>query len=291
MEDNDKTAIHEVMEQQTISISKAGIVTTLNARASVLAAANPVFGRYNTALSPNQNMNLSAALLSRFDIVFLLLDMPDMDVDTKLAQHVTQVHMTERAPEQETAVLLTEHEMRVYISRAVQQRPVVPREVGEQISELYVNIRREEAREPSNYGYTTARTLVSIIRMAQALARLRFADSVTRGDVDEAVRLMSVSKQSLNNSRLQRRTRRSPVDRIFELIKQMVQAESGPAHDEADEDYTPGEVGMAELEQRVAAKGMTSRDLEDMLREYEQLGILFVSPDRSRVRFVDHHNK
>jgi DNA replication licensing factor MCM7 len=101
MEESDRTAIHEVMEQQTISISKAGITTTLNARTSILAAANPIYGRYNPKLSPVENINLPAALLSRFDIMFLILDKPNKDADQELARHVTHVHMFNRHPELE----------------------------------------------------------------------------------------------------------------------------------------------------------------------------------------------
>ena len=89
------------MEQQTISISKAGITTTLNARTSILAAANPLYGRYNTKISPVENINLPAALLSRFDILFLLLDKPSKDDDERLARHVTHVHMHSMHPELE----------------------------------------------------------------------------------------------------------------------------------------------------------------------------------------------
>ncbi|ORZ40250.1 MCM2/3/5 family-domain-containing protein [Catenaria anguillulae PL171] len=291
MEDGDKTAIHEVMEQQTISISKAGIVTTLNARASILAAANPVYGRYNTALSPNQNINLPAALLSRFDIVFLLLDTPDMDNDVRLAQHVTQVHMLNQAPEKSDQVLLTEEEMRVYISQAVRERPIVPAAVGEYMTNVYVGIRKEEARQPTDYGYTTARTLVSILRMSQALCRLRFSSEVSVGDVDEALRLMSVSKQSLSDKRSGKRKRgENPTTAIFNLLKQMVGAEEaaatvGGAGDE-DDDMETGEVPMSELRERVIAKGMTEAQLEDMLREYTELGVLYVTADRSKVRIM-----
>jgi DNA replication licensing factor MCM7 len=89
MDERDRTNIHEVMEQQTISIAKAGITTSLNARTSILAAANPVYGRYNKKLAPHENINLSAALLSRFDLIFLLLDLANSEMDTNLARHVT----------------------------------------------------------------------------------------------------------------------------------------------------------------------------------------------------------
>ena len=92
MQETDRTNIHEVMEQQTISIAKAGITTSLNARTSILAAANPVYGRYNAHKSPHENINLPAALLSRFDIIFLLLDHAEEELDQRLAMHVTMVH-------------------------------------------------------------------------------------------------------------------------------------------------------------------------------------------------------
>jgi DNA replication licensing factor MCM7 len=98
MQDGDKTAIHEVMEQQTVSISKAGINTTLNARTSILAAANPAYGRYNITRSASENINLPAALLSRFDVLFLLLDIPDESDDHRLANHVLHVHTKLVAP-------------------------------------------------------------------------------------------------------------------------------------------------------------------------------------------------
>merc|ERR1712176_606768 len=92
MDEGDRTVIHEVMEQQTISIAKAGIMTSLNARVSILAAANPAFGRYNMKKSIEENVQLPAALLSRFDLLWLLADVSDRSLDLKLAQHITYVH-------------------------------------------------------------------------------------------------------------------------------------------------------------------------------------------------------
>ncbi len=94
MDERDRTNIHEVMEQQTVSIAKAGITTSLNARTSILAAANPIWGRYDLKKTPHENINLPAALLSRFDLLFLLLDKPSEEKDLELARHVVSVHRT-----------------------------------------------------------------------------------------------------------------------------------------------------------------------------------------------------
>merc|ERR1712151_930323 len=92
MDESDRTAIHEVMEQQSVSIAKAGINTTLNTRTTIIAAANPQFGRYDPYRSPVENIDLPPALLSRFDLLFLLLDTVDPDKDRQLALHVSKVH-------------------------------------------------------------------------------------------------------------------------------------------------------------------------------------------------------
>jgi DNA replication licensing factor MCM7 len=87
------------MEQQTVSIAKAGITTSLNARASILAAANPLYGRYNSRESTQKNINLPAALLSRFDLIFILLDQPNSLNDKELAVHIGKVHQNMKSPE------------------------------------------------------------------------------------------------------------------------------------------------------------------------------------------------
>ena len=126
MLDQDRTAIHEVMEQQTISIAKAGIMTTLNARVSILAAANPAFGKYNPKKSIEQNIQLPAALLSRFDLLWLIQDKPDRDGDLRLAQHITYVHQHNIQPPTQFTPLDMKL-MRRYIALCKSKQPVVPR--------------------------------------------------------------------------------------------------------------------------------------------------------------------
>ncbi|CAG8643061.1 1409_t:CDS:2, partial [Paraglomus occultum] len=146
MDDTDRTAIHEVMEQQTISISKAGITTTLHARTSILAAANPLYGRYNPKVSPVHNINLPAALLSRFDILFLILDTPTPEDDTRLAQHITHVHMHEKHPNMDFESLDT-LTIRHYISEARKKRPVVPEDITSYVVNAYVNLRQKQKQD------------------------------------------------------------------------------------------------------------------------------------------------
>lgn len=117
MDERDRTNIHEVMEQQTVSIAKAGITTSLNARTSILAAANPLYGRYNQKLKPHENINLPAALLSRFDLLFLLLDQVNEINDIALARHVATVHKTLKAPHRDDSHLVDAEIMRAFIAK------------------------------------------------------------------------------------------------------------------------------------------------------------------------------
>ena len=178
MLDSDRTNIHEVMEQQTVSIAKAGVTTSLNARASILAAANPLYGRYNRKITPHQNINLPAALLSRFDLIFLLLDKPDSMTDDLLAKHVSYVHKHSKPPQLDFQPLEPKF-MRAFIGEASKIVPVIPqyiyiiyiyRSLHNYIVQKYVAKRKEQHKqEKAGYLYITPRTLLGIIRIAQAL--------------------------------------------------------------------------------------------------------------------------
>lgn len=271
MDDSDRTAIHEVMEQQTISISKAGITTTLNARTAILAAANPLYGRYNPRISPVENINLPAALLSRFDVLFLILDTPSRDADEELARHVTHVHIHNAHPEpQGGGMIFSPKEVQQWVARARSFRPVVPKAVSDYVVGAYVRLRQQQKRdEASNktFTHTSVRTLLGVLRLSQALARLRFADEVITDDVDEALRLVEVSKASLYEDRRDRRGDQSASTKIFNLVRGM--RESGAAATGAGR----GELDMRRVRERVLAKGFTTQQLEACLNEYADLDV------------------
>jgi len=307
MEESDRTAIHEVMEQQTISINKAGISTTLNARTSILAAANPLYGRYNPKVSPVENINLPAALLSRFDLLFLILDKPSRDEDERLAEHVTYVHMHNRHPDLDVNVI-DPAIMRYYIALARQRRPTVSREVSSYVVDSYVRLRKvskDEEQQNKTHTYTSARTLLGVLRLAQALARLRWSNVVEHSDVDEALRLMECSKESLQDEDdKEPDLDKSPISQIFRLIKSMAgsggggstmrskrpkRLGKGPDGErdmdiDSDEDSTV--LSMTEIRARVLSSGYNEAQLMETITTYENLGILVRVANNSKIQFI-----
>jgi DNA replication licensing factor MCM7 len=290
MDDNDRTAIHEVMEQQTISISKAGISTTLNARTSILAAANPIYGRYNPRISPVENINLPAALLSRFDILFLLLDTPTRETDEQLAKHVAFVHMNNRHPDIGTDnVVFTPHEVRSYVAQARTYRPVVPESVSEYMIKTYVRMRDQQQRaekKGKQFTHTTPRTLLGVVRLAQALARLRFSNEVSQDDVDEALRLVEASKDSLNADQGAGRRALNASSRIYNLVKALADSGACRAEDVEQDDELGVELSMRKVKERVIAKGFTEDQWLNALEEYTTLDVWQTAGNGARLVFV-----
>lgn len=223
MEEKDRTSIHEVMEQQTVSIAKAGITTTLNARTSILAAANPVYGRYNKARTPHENINLPPSLLSRFDLIFILLDRPDESHDLKMASHITFVHQTKSHPKNKQDIYDNAF-LRSYISHAKTFNPTIGYDLHAHIVQKYVDKRQKLDKEQAKttYGYTTPRTLLAVIRLSQALAKLRFSNEVCKDDVEEALNLMEESQRSVidqGESNFRANAKKDPISQIFNLLK------------------------------------------------------------------------
>ncbi|KAL1981130.1 hypothetical protein VTN96DRAFT_3064 [Rasamsonia emersonii] len=192
MDISDQVAIHEAMEQQTISIAKAGIHTTLNARASILAAANPVGGRYNPKATLRANLNLSPAIMSRFDLFFVIRDEPNETVDRNLAEHIVNVHMNRDEAVQPE---LSTEQLQRYIRFARTFKPVFTEEAKALLVEKYKELRANDAQGGigrSSYRITV-RQLESLIRLSEAVAKANCVEEIVPSFVQEAYDLLRQS--------------------------------------------------------------------------------------------------
>lgn len=226
MNDQDRTSIHEAMEQQSISISKAGIVTTLQARCSILAAANPIGGRYNSTLPLSQNVNLTEPILSRFDILCVVRDLVDEESDNRLASFVVDSHIRshpdkdlddfddgnvptenpngegdEETPlsakqrrlqnlrkREEEISPISQHMLMKYIHYArTKVYPKLHQMDMDKVSRVYADLRRESVTTGS--FPITVRHLESILRIAEAFAKMRLSEFVSSWDLDRAIKV------------------------------------------------------------------------------------------------------
>ncbi|CAJ0545907.1 Ff.00g093800.m01.CDS01 [Fusarium sp. VM40] len=194
MSDATRSVLHEVMEQQTVSVAKAGIITTLNARTSILASANPIGSRYNPDLPVPQNIDLPPTLLSRFDLVYLILDTANEKTDRRLAKHLLSLYLEDKPQSAPTDNdILPVEFLTLYISYARSKiQPTISKEAAEELVECYVAMRSlgQDVRAADKRITATTRQLESMIRLAEAHAKMRLAGVVTRADVQEANRLI-----------------------------------------------------------------------------------------------------
>ncbi|ACJ15527.1 hypothetical cell division control protein [Thermococcus onnurineus NA1] len=192
MSDRDRSAIHEALEQQTISISKAGITATLNSRTTVIAAANPKYGRFNRHKSLPEQLDLPPTLLSRFDLIFLLLDEPDEKIDASIAEHILKV----RRGEAEAVTPKIPYDLlKKYIAYARKNiHPVLSKEAMDEIKRYYVRMRKGFRKSGEDEGVQpipiTARQLEALIRLSEAHARMRLSETVTREDARAAIQII-----------------------------------------------------------------------------------------------------
>lgn len=187
MNDSDRTSIHEAMEQQSISISKAGIVATLHARCSVIAAANPIRGKYNPAISFSQNVNLSDPIISRFDLLCVVKDTIDKNEDVRTANFILESHSGNKPENIRVNGKISQELLKKYILYARNNtEPVLSSIDIKKISQLYSDLRKESI----NSGIPiTVRHIESIIRISEGFARLRLSNFVAKDDIDRAISL------------------------------------------------------------------------------------------------------
>lgn len=185
MREEDRSALHEQMEQQSVTVAKGGIYATLNARTAILAATNPILGKYNPYQNLTDNISLPIPLLTRFDLIFVIKDIPTPSEDEKLASHILAVHAKrgyDTPPPIEFSLL------KKYIAYAKKINPVLTKPAMDRIKEYYLELRR---RGSEGQITATPRTLESLIRLSTARARILLRQEVLEEDALEAIALMN----------------------------------------------------------------------------------------------------
>ena len=208
MRPEDRVAIHEAMEQQTVSIAKGGIVATLNARTSILAAANPALGRYDPYRTVAENISLPVTILSRFDLIFVLRDVPEKELDTKMSEHILDLHKTGVAPVEPP---IPPDLLRKYTSYAKNIKPVLTKEALERVKDFYLTMRSASETEGTPIAIT-ARQLESLVRVAEARARTALRKEVLAEDAETAIAIM---KRSLEEVGIDISSRKFDIDIIM----------------------------------------------------------------------------
>ncbi len=194
MRPEDRVAIHEAMEQHTVSVAKGGIVATLNARTAILAAANPALGRYDAFKTVSENINLPVTILSRFDLIFVLKDVPEKDLDEKMSAHILEIHrkgsVSQEAP-------IPSELLRKYISYAKNIRPTLTDEAMERLKAFYLEMRAVTEKIEGSPIAITARQLESLVRLAEARARIALRKEINAEDAEAAIVIMNKSLEEV----------------------------------------------------------------------------------------------
>ena len=205
MRAQDRVAIHEAMEQQTISVAKAGITTTLNSRTSVLAAANPIYGHIDDFKSTQEQIDFQSTILSRFDCIFLVRDVHNEANDKALANHIVDINASGKVNERREEGEISIMDMKKYIAYArMKCTPKLTNESGMALQNFYVADRKEYNENKSKKGNdipVTVRQLEAIIRLSEAIAKMSLSPVVKKEHVNEAHRLFQISTLYAASSR------------------------------------------------------------------------------------------
>ncbi len=280
MGDEDRSSMHEAMESQTISVAKAGIVTTFRANASILAAANPKYGRYDPYDPPAEQFNIPPTILSRFDLIFPIRDVLNPQRDGEMADHILLTHklaaehaknLTEEE-KQSVLPVIDPEKMRKYIAYARKNcNPILSEEAIEKIKRFYIDMRK--LGEAQKSVPITARYLEAIVRLAEASAKVRLSDTVEIQDAERAIRLLQFSLREIGVDPetgqfdidiIATGTPKSKADKI-KTVRRIIKEISAEK----------GEASHAEVLEEAKAKGINPEDLEELLNTLKREGDIY----------------
>ncbi len=287
MREEDRRAIHEALEQQTVSIAKAGIVATLNARTSVLAAANPKFGRYYTRRGLKDNIDLPPTILSRFDLIFVLKDIPNEERDAKIVDHVLQMHGKIRSPTPPIPPDL----FKKYVLYAREHiNPRLTERALKKLKEFYLQMRRSAVKYQEDHLEMhpvpiTLRHLEALVRLTEAHARMLLKEEADESDAEFAIQLMNeslrqvaydVEAEVMDVGAIytgQTFTQRSRYRYVLQLIRRL------------QEEYENG-VPIREIIRRCEEVGISREFVYEVIRK-EKMASTIYEPEAGKIKIIE----
>ena len=302
MEETDRSSMHQAMEQQEISVAKAGINATLKARCALLAAANPKLGRFDEFIPMHEQINMPPALLSRFDLIFSILDKPNRETDTALAIHILRTHKagevsenilrskkSEHTKEEQDGLMknvmpiFTPEFVRKYVAYAKRNIfPVMNDDASEVLKNYYVDF-RSSSEDSVPF---TPRQLEAFVRLAEASARVRLSEEVT---VEDAKRAISIIDQYLRRVGMDRETGKFDIDIIATGISHTQQSRMRSIIDiiqklcNASED---GNAARSDIVSEAEIQGIESSKVESALDRLNRNGQIY-EPIHGKYRLAE----
>jgi len=283
MSQEDRGAMHEALEQQTVSISKANIQATLLARTTVLAAANPKFGRFDPYDILAKQIDLPPTLINRFDLIFPIKDLPDKNKDEEMASHILNLHISPNFEEPEINTKL----LRKYVAYARQKiKPILTKGAEEEIRNYYVEMRNKDNAEEGAVKSIpiSARQLEALVRLAEASARVRLDNKVTKKD---AVRAINLLQYCLSQVGVDPETGKIDIDRIATGVTASQRSKIIIVKEIIDEleNKIGKTIPIDDLIKEGVAQGIEEGDLEDALEKLKRSGDIF-EPKRGFIQKI-----
>ncbi|MBN2251426.1 MAG: minichromosome maintenance protein MCM [Candidatus Altiarchaeota archaeon] len=282
MDKEDRGAMHEAMEQQTISVAKAGIVARFKSNTAILAASNPKFSRFDNYKPLGEQFDIPPTLLSRFDLIFPIQDILDMEQDRKIAEHMLKMHkvgaeLKELEPTIETELF------RKYIAYARKSvNPILTDEAADKIRDYYVGLRagsKETVR-------ATARQLEALVRLAEASAKIRLSDKVT---IDDAERVINLTNFVLKEIAYDKTTGEIDIDRIVTSHPKSTRDRIRTVEDvikEAIGNSTDGSASLDDILRGTSEKNLQRHEVEKIITELKTKGIIY-EPRHNKFMFTE----
>jgi replicative DNA helicase Mcm len=274
MSDDDRSAMHEALEQQTVTISKANIQATLRSETTVLAAANPKFGRFNPFDELGKQINLPPALISRFDLIFPIRDVPDRDKDERIATFILKLHQDVTIADN---VELSTHFIKLYIAYAKRHiKPKLSNEALEEIRTYYVKLRSSGSEGEGGIKSVpiTARQLEALVRLTEASARTRLAKVAT---VDDAKKAIDLLHYTLSQIGMDPDTGKIDIDRITTGITSSQQNHIAVVREALQElaKEFENKIPEEEIVRYCQTKGIEETKVEEVLEKLHRTGDVF----------------